>query len=56
MYKMVNNRYKHYYSDDPLDLGEAIWISHWFPNESNKSKKINYHFLILKISLVPKFI
>lgn len=30
---MVMNKYKYYMSDDPLDLGESLWITHWFPNE-----------------------
>lgn len=33
MKKMVMTKYKSYSSDDPLDLGEAIWIAHWYPNE-----------------------
>jgi len=31
--RMVNNKFQHYDSDDPLDLGESLWISHWFPSE-----------------------
>jgi len=27
--KMVMNKYKRYYSNDPLDLGEALWLSSW---------------------------
>jgi hypothetical protein len=26
---MVDSRYPSYTSDDPLDLGEALWLSHW---------------------------
>jgi len=33
MYKMVYNKYKKYKSNDPLDLGEALWITHWYPGE-----------------------
>jgi hypothetical protein len=33
MEKMVKNKYNYYGSDDPLDLGEALWIAHWYPNE-----------------------
>eukprot|EP01121_Diplochlamys_sp_Union-15-3_P010204 TRINITY_DN2845_c0_g3_i2.p1 TRINITY_DN2845_c0_g3~~TRINITY_DN2845_c0_g3_i2.p1 ORF type:complete len:349 (+),score=50.49 TRINITY_DN2845_c0_g3_i2:112-1158(+) len=33
MESMVMNKYKRYTSDDPLDLGEALWISHWYPEE-----------------------
>jgi hypothetical protein len=33
MEKMVKNKFKRYSSNDPLDLGEALWISHWFPEE-----------------------
>lgn len=31
--RMVNNKFQQYDSDDPLDLGESLWISHWFPSE-----------------------
>jgi hypothetical protein len=31
--RMVNNKFQSYDSDDPLDLGESLWISHWFPSE-----------------------
>jgi len=34
MEKMVNSKYENYSSDDPLDLGEAVWISHWYPDEA----------------------
>lgn len=27
--RMVENKYRRYRSDDPLDLGEALWLSHW---------------------------
>ena len=30
---MVQNKYRSYRSSDPLDLGEALWISHWSPDE-----------------------
>jgi hypothetical protein len=30
---MVDQKYKRYRSSDPLDLGEALWITHWYPNE-----------------------
>lgn len=33
MQKMVNFKYPYYQSDDPLDLGEALWITHWYPEE-----------------------
>jgi hypothetical protein len=33
MKAMVMARYERYSSDDPLDLGEALWISHFFPDE-----------------------
>jgi hypothetical protein len=33
MKKMVHHKYSRYSSDDPLDLGEALWITHWFPEE-----------------------
>ncbi|KAL4457319.1 hypothetical protein ABPG75_012184 [Micractinium tetrahymenae] len=29
MERMVERKYKRYDSDDPLDLGEALWLSHW---------------------------
>lgn len=31
--KIVKQKCELYSSDDPLDLGEALWIAHWFPNE-----------------------
>jgi len=33
MQKMVTAKYRSYSSDDPLDLGEAVWIAHWYPSE-----------------------
>jgi len=33
MTKMVNSKYLFYRSDDPLDLGEALWLAHFFPSE-----------------------
>jgi hypothetical protein len=31
--KIVYDKYGRYSSNDPLDLGEALWITHWFPHE-----------------------
>lgn len=31
---MVDNKYKNYRSSDPLDLGEALWICHFYPHEN----------------------
>ncbi|PSC74574.1 hypothetical protein C2E20_2186 [Micractinium conductrix] len=34
MERMVENKYRRYDSNDPLDLGEALWLSHWaLPDE-----------------------
>jgi len=33
MKSMVMAKYSHYQSFDALDLGEALWLSHWYPNE-----------------------
>ncbi len=33
MRQMVDTKYPHYASNDPLDLGEALWISHWYHDE-----------------------
>jgi hypothetical protein len=33
MKKIINAKFKGYSSDDPLDLGEALWITHWYPDE-----------------------
>lgn len=33
MAQMVQTKYKHYRSSDELDLGEALWISHWYSDE-----------------------
>jgi len=30
MERIVNEKYKYYESEDPLDLGEALWIAHWY--------------------------
>jgi hypothetical protein len=29
MHIMVERKYRRYYSSDPLDLGEALWLAHW---------------------------
>jgi hypothetical protein len=29
MHIMVERKYRGYYSSDPLDLGEALWLAHW---------------------------
>ena len=34
MKSMVDLKYARYRSSDPLDLGEALWITHWYPDES----------------------
>jgi len=31
--KMVMSKYPRYRSNDPLDLGEALWIAHFYPSE-----------------------
>ena len=36
MQRMVLNKYKHYTSNDPLDLGEALWICHWFVDDHGR--------------------
>lgn len=33
MKSMVDLKYARYRSWDPLDLGEALWITHWYPDE-----------------------
>jgi len=33
MERMVKEKYRSFTTSDPLDLGEALWISHWFPEE-----------------------
>jgi len=33
MSQMVHAKVQHYESDDLLDLGEALWLAHWFPEE-----------------------
>jgi hypothetical protein len=32
---MVEAKYRRYHSSDPLDLGEALWLSHWALNSSS---------------------
>ena len=31
--RIIEAKYPSYDSDDPLDLGEACWLAHWFPEE-----------------------
>ena len=31
--RIIEAKYPSYCSDDPLDLGEACWLAHWFPQE-----------------------
>jgi hypothetical protein len=37
MQAIVQAKYKSYHSDDPLDLGEALWLSHWQLGSSSSS-------------------
>jgi len=30
---LVAAKWERYTSSDPLDLGEALWLAHWYPNE-----------------------
>jgi len=34
MASMVKAKYRFYHSNDPLDLGEALWIAHFYPDEA----------------------
>jgi hypothetical protein len=34
MKKIVDSKFQTYQSHDPLDLGEALWIAHWFQDET----------------------
>jgi len=34
MKRIVDAKWQRYASDDPLDLGEALWIAHWYPTEA----------------------
>lgn len=34
MHRMVEAKAANYSSSDPLDLGEALWISHWHLQET----------------------
>ena len=31
--RIIDHKFPQYESDDPLDLGEAFWLAHWFPEE-----------------------
>ena len=31
--RIIDHKSPQYDSDDPLDLGEACWLAHWFPEE-----------------------
>jgi len=33
IYELVKRKWQHYQSDDPLDLGEALWLTHWYADE-----------------------
>ena len=37
----MKSKYQQYFSEDPLDLGEALWIAHWYPNEEWASAVTN---------------
>jgi len=32
--KIIDTKYPYYRSDDPLDLGESLWITHWYVDET----------------------
>lgn len=38
MQAMVNHRMDRYRTSDPLDAGEALWLAHFFPNETYSKK------------------
>lgn len=39
---MVSSKFEHYHSTDPLDLGEALWLSHWeLPTESDWALEVS---------------
>jgi hypothetical protein len=38
---MVNSLYHGYYSSDPLDLGEALWLSHFFASDQSSAQLTN---------------
>jgi hypothetical protein len=40
MYSMVLSRYRNFHSSDPLDLGEALWMAHWFSDSEEWAKTI----------------
>ena len=31
--RIIDHKFPQYDNDDPLDLGEACWLAHWFPEE-----------------------
>eukprot|EP00878_Enallax_costatus_P018298 GHUV01019256.1.p1 GENE.GHUV01019256.1~~GHUV01019256.1.p1 ORF type:complete len:356 (+),score=110.57 GHUV01019256.1:134-1069(+) len=41
MQAMVDVRYTTYHSDDPLDLGEALWLSHWHRDQGAWARHIS---------------
>ena len=39
--------YKNYSTTDPLDIGEALWLTHWYPEEawSRHITEVSHYFL-----------
>lgn len=35
MEAIVKVKYQRFSSSDPLDLGEALWVTHWVPGAFN---------------------
>jgi len=46
--KIVQSKYESYSSDDALDLGEALWITHWFLGERWSSTVSSRSFCALE--------
>lgn len=53
MRRMVEAKFKLYTSRDPLDLGEALWICHWFVDEESRESlgKEDWAVRVSKVSL-----
>jgi len=40
---MVDDKWRHFDSSDPLDLGEALWLAHWALHTSPESREWAEH-------------
>jgi len=46
--QMVNDKYLHFETHDNLDVGQALWLSHWYPNEKWSQYLLNSSLACIK--------